>query len=76
MRTRDFIFTTRLSVCLSIKVLWLRSRSYEKNDNFTYFNMLIPCVRLQVMNEVRVTHQGEKVKVNVKVKISIAHVFT
>ena len=26
---------------LSIKVIGSRSRSYEKNDNFTYFNMLI-----------------------------------
>ena len=38
----------------------------RKNDNFTYFNMVIICIWLQVINEVKVTHQGEghtKVKV-------------
>ena len=41
--------------------------SHEKNDNFTYFNMLILCIWLQVTNEVKVTHQGEgHVKVIVK----------
>ena len=39
---------------LSIKVIGSRSRSYEKNDNFTYFNML------KVINKVKVTHQSEK----------------
>ena len=52
---------------LSIKVIGSRSRSYEKNDNFTYFNMLIPCIWLQVINKVKVTHQGEG-HINVKVK--------
>ena len=44
---------------LSIKVIGSRSRSYEKNDNFTYFNMWIICIWLQVTNEIKVTHQGE-----------------
>ena len=44
---------------LSIKVIGSRSRSYEKNDNITYFNMSIHCIWLQVINEVKVTHQGE-----------------
>ena len=45
---------------LSIKVIGLRSRSYEKKtDNFTYFNLLVLCIWLQVINKVKVTHQGE-----------------
>ena len=43
---------------LSIKVFRPRPRSYEKNDNFTYFNLLIHCMWLQVINKVKVTHQG------------------
>ena len=39
---------------LSIKVIGSMSRSYEKNDNFTYFNML------KVIYKVKVTNQGEK----------------
>ena len=35
-----YIFTI-LRSSLSIKVMEPRSKSYEKNDNFTYFNMLI-----------------------------------
>ena len=35
-----YIFTISRSN-LSIKVIGSRSRSYEKNDNITYFNMLI-----------------------------------
>ena len=54
---------------LSIKVIGSRSRSYEKNDNFTYFNMSILCIWLQVINEVKVTHQGEG-HIKVKVKLS------
>ena len=54
---------------LSIKVFGSRSRSYEKNDNFTYFNMSILCIWLQVINEVKVTHQGEG-HIKVKVKLS------
>ena len=29
---------------LSIKVIGSRSRSYEKNDSFTFFNLLILCM--------------------------------
>ena len=63
-----YIFTISKS-SLSIKVIRSRSRSYEKNDNFTYFNMLILCIWLQVINEVKVTHQVEG-HIKVKVKIS------
>ena len=57
---------SRLS--LHIKVIGSRSKSYEKkNDNFTYFNLLILCMSLQVINKVKVTHQGEgHIKVKVK----------
>ena len=64
---RVIFIISRLS--LSIKVIGLRSRSYKKNDNFTYFNMLILCIWLQVINEFKVTHQGEG-HIKVKVKIS------
>ena len=64
------IFTTSRS-SLSIKVIGSRSRSYEKNDNFSYFNMSILCIWLQVINEVKVTHQGEGyIKVKVKIPTS------
>ena len=66
-----YIFTISRS-SLSIKVMGSRSRSYEKNDNFTYFNMLILCIWLQVLNEVKVTHQGEgHIKIKVKISTSI-----
>ena len=55
---------------LSIKVIW--SRSYKKNDDFTYFNMLILCIWLQVINKDKVTHQGEG-HIKFKVKISTSH---
>ena len=43
----------------------------RRNDNFTYFNMSIHCIWLQVINEVKVTHQGEgHIKVKVKVTTS------
>ena len=64
-----YIFTISRS-SLSIKVIG--SRSYEKNDNFTYFNMLILCMRLHVINKLKVTHQGEG---NIKVKISTSFQF-
>ena len=48
---------------VKVKVIW------EKNDNFTYFNLLILCMWLQVINKVKVTHQGEG-HIMVKVKIS------
>ena len=54
---------------LSIKVIGWRSKSYEKNNNFTYFNMWIICIWLQVINEIKVTHQGEG-HIKVKVKMS------
>ena len=62
-----YIFTISRSSS-SIKVIDSRSKSYEKkNDNFTYFNMLILCIWLQVINKVKVTHQGEgHIKVKVK----------
>ena len=66
-----YIFTiSRAS--LSIKVIGSRSRSYEKNDNFTYFNMLIPCIWLQVINKIKLTHQDEG---HIKVKVKYLHPF-
>ena len=41
----------------------------RKIDNFTYFNLLVLCMWLQVINKVKVTHQGEG-HIKVKVKIS------
>ena len=41
----------------------------RKNDDFTYFNLLILSMWLQVINKVKVTHQGEG-HIKVKVKIS------
>ena len=38
---------------LSIKVIGLRPRSYDKNVYFTYFNTLILYVRLQAINKVK-----------------------
>ena len=63
-----YIFTISRS-CLSIRVIGSKSMSYEKNDNFTYFNMLILFIWSQVINEVKVTHQGQG-HIKVKVKIS------
>ena len=63
-----YIFTISRS-SWSMNVIGLRSRLYEKNDNFTYFNMLILCIWFQVINEVKVTHQGEG-HIKLKVKIS------
>ena len=57
---------------LSIKVIGSRSRSYEKNDSFTYFNFLILCMWLQVINKVKVTHQGEG---HIKFKVKYLHPF-
>ena len=42
-----------------IKVIGSRLRSYEKNDNFTYFKMLIHCMLIKVMNKIKVTHQSQ-----------------
>ena len=55
-------------VC-SIKIIGSMSRSYEKNDNFTYLNLVILCVWPQVINKYKVTYQGEG-HIKVKVKIS------
>ena len=41
----------------------------RKNDSFTYFNFLILCMWLQVINKVKITHQGDG-HIKVKVKIS------
>ena len=57
---------------LSIKVIGSRSRSYEKNDSFTYFNLLILCMWLQDINKVKVTHQGQG---HIKVKVKYLHPF-
>ena len=41
--------------------------SYEKNDNFAYFNIFILCMWLQFINKVKVTHQSEgHIKIKVK----------
>ena len=67
-----YIFTISRS-SLSIKVIGSRSWSYEKNDHFTYFDMLILCMWLQVINKVMVTHQGQgHIKVKVKNTTSFA----
>ena len=50
-----------------------RKVNMEGNEikyGFTYFNMLIICMLLQIINKVKVTHQGQG-HINVKVKISI-----
>ena len=41
----------------------------RKNYNFSYFKLWIICIWLQVINEVKVTHQGE-CHIKVKVKMS------
>ena len=39
----------------------------RKNDSFTYFNLLILCMWLQLIIKVKVTHQGEdQIKTKVK----------
>ena len=64
-----YIFTISRS-SLSIKVIRSKSRSYEKTYNFTYFNMLILCMLLQIINKGKVTPQGH-IKVKVKISISV-----
>ena len=54
---------------LSIMIIGSSKGHMRKNDNFTYFNFLILCMWLQVINQVKVTHQG-KGHIKVKVKIS------
>ena len=52
---------------LSFKVMGQGQGHIRKNDSFTYFNFLILCIWLQVINKVKVTHQcGGYIKVKVK----------
>ena len=51
---------------IKVKVIW------EKNDSFTYFNLLIVSIWPKVINKVKVTHQGEG---HIKVKIKYLHPF-
>ena len=64
---------------LSTMVIGSKSWPYEKNDSFAYFNMLICFIWLQVVNNIKVTHQGDghfKVKVKISTSISIlCHLF-
>ena len=57
---------------LSIKVIKSWCRSYQKNDSFTYFNLLILCMCLKIINKVKVTHQGQG---HIKVKVKYLHPF-
>ena len=66
-----YVFTISWS-SLSIKVIGSRSRSYEKNGNFIYFNMLILCIWLQVITKVKITHQGEG---HIEVQVNISSFF-
>ena len=44
----------------------------RNNYSFTYFNLLILCMWLQVIIKVKVTHQGEgHIKVKVKISTSL-----
>ena len=54
---------------LNIKVIGSRSRSYAKKYYylFTYFNLLFLCMWLQVINKVKVTHQGQG-QINIELK--------
>ena len=61
-----YIFTISRS-SLSIRVFRLRSN--ELCDNFTYFNMLILCMWLQVINKVKVTQYHIKVKVKISTSL-------
>ena len=52
---------------LSFKAIESRSRSCTKKLLFTYFNLLFLCMWLQVINKVKVTHQGKgQIKVSFK----------
>ena len=44
----------------------------RKNGSFAYFNLLNLCMWLQVINKVKVTHQGEG---HIKVKVKYLHPF-
>ena len=53
-----YIFTISRSR-LSIKVICQGQGHVRKMYNFTYFNMLIIYMTLQIINKVKVTHQGQ-----------------
>ena len=58
---------------LSIKVIGSLGQGHmRKNDNFTYFNFLILCMWIQVINKVKVTHQGQG---HIKIKVKYLHPF-
>ena len=46
-----------------------QGQGHMKYNHFMYFNMLILCIWLQVINKLKVTHQGEG-HIKVKVKMS------
>ena len=54
---------------LSMKVIGQGQGYLKKNDSFTYFNLVILCMWLQVINKVKVTHHSEG-HIKVKIKIS------
>ena len=67
---QDLLTISRSS--LSIKVIEQRSRSYDRNANFIYFNILILCMWLYIINKVKVTelHVGH-IRVRVKISTSL-----
>ena len=68
-----FHIETSFLVCRYIfTISRLRSRSYEKMKNFTYFNMLILCIWLQVFNKVKFIYKAEG---HIKVKVKYLHPF-
>ena len=56
------ISRSNLSIMVKVKVMC-------KKLLFTYFNLLLCCMWLQVINKVKVTHQGQdQIKVEVKLR--------
>ena len=51
---------------------WVKVKVILEKMSFTYFNMLFLCMWLQVINKVKVTHQGEG---HIKVKVKYLHPF-
>ena len=51
---------------------WLKVKVILEKNSFTYFNLLIICMWLQIINKVKVTHQGEG---HIKVKVKYLHPF-
>ena len=49
-----------------------QGQGHIKKMSFTYFNLLIICMWLQVINKVKVTHQGEG---HIKVKVKYVYPF-